>query len=40
VTISVPVRVVPLTGYANDADCAAQILAAPMEQRLARIIAG
>jgi uncharacterized protein DUF3891 len=32
-TISVPVRVVPLTGYANDADCAATILAAPVEQR-------
>jgi hypothetical protein len=40
VAISVPVRVVPLTGYANDADCAAQILAAPIEQRLARITAG
>jgi hypothetical protein len=39
VAISVPVRVVPLTGYANDADCAAQILAAPIEQRLARITA-
>jgi hypothetical protein len=33
VQISVPVRVVPLTGYANDADCAATILAAPIEQR-------
>ncbi len=33
VTISVPVRVVPLTGYANDADCASRILAAPLEQR-------
>jgi hypothetical protein len=32
--ISVPVRVVPLTGYANDAECAAQILAAPIEQRV------
>ena len=40
VAISVPVRVVPLTGYANDADCAAQILAAPIEQRLASITAG
>ena len=40
VAISVPVRVVPLTGYANDADCAAQILAAPIEQRPARITAG
>jgi hypothetical protein len=40
VAISVPVRVVPLTGYADDADCAAQILAAPIEQRLARITAG
>jgi|tagenome__1003787_1003787.scaffolds.fasta_scaffold20784596_3 hypothetical protein len=33
VRISVPVRVVPLTGYANDADCAATILAAPVQQR-------
>jgi hypothetical protein len=33
VTVSVPVRVVPLTGYANDADCASRILAAPVEQR-------
>ncbi len=33
VAISVPVRVVPLTGYADDADCASQILAAPVEQR-------
>jgi hypothetical protein len=40
VALSVPVRVVPLTGYADDADCAAQILAAPIEQRLARITAG
>jgi hypothetical protein len=40
VAVSVPVRVVPLTGYANDADCAAQILAAPIEQRLACITAG
>ena len=32
--IAVPVRVVPLTGYADDADCAAQILAAPIEQRV------
>jgi hypothetical protein len=34
VAISVPVRVVPLTGYENDADCAARILAAPIEQRV------
>ena len=33
VEISVPVRVVPLTGYANEADCAETILAAPVEQR-------
>jgi Protein of unknown function (DUF3891) len=33
VAISVPVRVVPLTGYADDADCASQILAAPVERR-------
>jgi hypothetical protein len=30
----VPVRVVPLTGYANDADCASRILATPVEQRV------
>jgi hypothetical protein len=34
VQIAVPVRVVPLTGYANDADCASTILAAPIEQRI------
>ena len=34
VQVSVPVRVVPLTGYANDADCASAILAAPIEQRI------
>jgi hypothetical protein len=39
VSISVPVRVVPLTGYANDADCAAGILAAPVEQRTYSITA-
>jgi Protein of unknown function (DUF3891) len=33
VTIAVPVRVVPLTGYANDAECASRILAAPVEER-------
>jgi Protein of unknown function (DUF3891) len=33
VTVTVPVRVVPLTGYANDAECAAQILSTPIEQR-------
>ena len=32
--ISVPVRVVPLTGYANDADCAATILATAVEHRV------
>ena len=37
VQVSVPVRVVPLTGYANDADCAAAILAAPIEQRIYHI---
>ncbi len=31
--VDVPVRVVPLTGYADDADCAARILATPIEQR-------
>jgi hypothetical protein len=38
--ISIPLRVVPLSGYANDADCASRILAAPVEQRLARISPG
>ena len=38
--ISVPVRVVPLTGYANDADCAARVLAAPVEQRFYDITPG
>lgn len=33
VTVDVPVRVVPLTGYTDDADCAARILAAPVERR-------
>jgi hypothetical protein len=33
VEIEVPVRVVPLEGYANDADCASAILAAPVERR-------
>jgi len=33
VRVTVPVRVVPLTGYANDADCAATILSTPVEQR-------
>jgi Protein of unknown function (DUF3891) len=37
VTVTVPVRVVPLTGYANDAECAAQILATHVEQRSYRI---
>jgi len=40
VTVSVPVRVVPLTGWANDADCAAAILAARVEQRSYTITAG
>lgn len=39
VGIQVPVRVVPLNGYANDADCATGILAAPVEQRLRLISA-
>jgi uncharacterized protein DUF3891 len=39
VTITVPVRVVPLTGYANDADCASRILAAPVEERAYTITA-
>jgi hypothetical protein len=34
VQISVPTRVVPLTGYANDADCASTVLAARIEQRI------
>ena len=38
--VSVPVRVVPLSGYADDADCAARILAAPVERRFHRITAG
>jgi hypothetical protein len=40
VTVSVPVRVVPLTGYANDAECAACILATAVEQRSYTITAG
>ena len=40
VAISVPVRVVPLTGYANDADCASRILATPIEQRVYAAIRG
>jgi hypothetical protein len=40
VTVTVPVRVVPLTGYANDAECAACILATPIEQRSYSITAG
>ena len=40
VQISVPVRVVPLTGYANDADCASRILATPVEQRVYTIRPG
>ena len=40
VAIEVPVRVVPLQGYANDADCAATILAAPVERRTYVISAG
>lgn len=39
VTVAVPVRVVPLTGYADDAGCAARILGAPIEQRSYRITA-
>jgi hypothetical protein len=40
VQVSVPVRVVPLTGYANDADCASRILATPIEQRVYSIDPG
>jgi hypothetical protein len=40
VTVSVPVRVVPLEGYANDADCAAAVLSAHVEHRKYRITAG
>jgi hypothetical protein len=40
VEIEVPVRVVALEGYANDADCAATILAAPVERRRYAIAAG
>ena len=38
--VSVPVRVVPLAGYADDGDCAARILGAPVELRSYRITAG
>ena len=38
--VSLPVRVVPLSGYADDADCAARILAAPIERRSYRVTAG
>jgi len=38
--ITVPVRVVPLTGYADDAGVAAAIRAAPIEQRVYRIAPG
>jgi hypothetical protein len=40
VTVSVPVRVVPLTGYANDADCASTILATPVEERRYTLTSG
>jgi hypothetical protein len=40
VQIPVPVRVVSLTGYANDADVASDILAAPVEERAYAITAG
>jgi Protein of unknown function (DUF3891) len=40
VEIAVPVRVVPLTGYENDADVASAILAAPIEQRVHRLAPG
>ena len=40
VKVSVPVRVVPLGGYANDADCAAAVLSAHVEQRTYAITAG
>ena len=38
--ILVPVRVVPLTGYANDADVASTILATPVAQRSYRLAPG
>ena len=37
VEISAPVRVVPLTGYENDADVASTILATPVERRVYRL---
>ena len=40
VTVSVPVRVVPLDGYENDIDCAAAVLAAHVERRTYTITAG
>jgi hypothetical protein len=38
--ITVPLRVVPLDGYANDADVASTILATPVEQRVRRLTPG
>jgi hypothetical protein len=40
VRIAVPVRVVPLTGWANDADCASSVLAAHVEHRVYLVSAG
>jgi hypothetical protein len=40
VTVSIPVRVVPLDGYANDIDCAAAVLAAHVERRSYTITPG
>ena len=40
VQVSVPVRVVALTGYANEPDCAETILGAPVEQRVYSIEPG
>jgi hypothetical protein len=36
--VHVPVRTVPLTGYADDADLQARIRAAPVERRAARLV--
>jgi hypothetical protein len=40
VIVSVPVRVVPLDGYANDIDCAAAVLSAHVDERKCTITAG
>ena len=38
--ITVPVRTVPLTGWANDADCAAGVISAHVDHRIYEITAG